>query len=100
MPAQSKKQQMAAGAALAAKRGERPKKALKGASKSMVESMSESQLEELASAKRKKLPTRAGAGKAKSSSAKSGGKKSGSSKPASKKSGTKKSGGRSKKTSR
>ena len=63
---------MAAGAALAAKRGERPKKALKGASKSMVESMSENQLEELASAKRKKLPQRAGGAKS------SGGKKSGS----------------------
>ena len=72
MPAKSKKQQMAAGAALAAKRGERPKKALKGASKSMVESMSENQLEELASAKRKKLPQRAGGAKS------SGGKKSGS----------------------
>ena len=69
---------MAAGAALAAKRGERPKKALKGASKSMVESMSESQLEELASAKRKKLPTRAGG--AKSSGKKSGTKSSGSGK--------------------
>ena len=82
MPAKSKKQQMAAGAALAAKRGERPKKALKGASKSMVESMSESQLEELASAKRKKLPTRAGGGKAsgkKSGAKKSSGKKSASS---------------------
>ena len=84
MPAKSKKQQMAAGAALAAKRGEMPKKALKGASKSMVESMSESQLEELASAKRKKLPTRAGG-------AKSSGKSAGSSKGASKKSGAKKS---------
>lgn len=65
---------MAAGAALAAKRGERPKKALKGASKSMVESMSELQLEELASAKREKLPARAGGAKAKSASKKSGGK--------------------------
>ena len=62
---------MAAGAALAAKRGERPKKALKGASKSMVESMNEKQLEELASANRKKLPTHAGAGKSKSGSKKS-----------------------------
>jgi RNA polymerase-binding transcription factor DksA len=86
MPAKSKKQQMAAGAALAAKRGDRPKKALKGASKSMVESMSESQLEELASAKRKKLPTRAGGGK--SSSKKSGGKTSGGKKSSGKKSGS------------
>jgi hypothetical protein len=84
MPAKSKKQQMAAGAALAAKRGERPKKALKGASKSMAESMTENQLEELASAKRKKLPTRAGGGK--SSGKKSSGKKSGSSSSSRKKS--------------
>ncbi len=59
MPAKSKKQQMAAGAALAAKRGDKPKSSLKGASKSMVESMSEKELEKMASAKRKKLPTRA-----------------------------------------
>ena len=36
MPAKSKAQQKAAGAALAAKRGERPKSKLKGASKEMV----------------------------------------------------------------
>jgi hypothetical protein len=58
MPAKSKKQQMAAGAALSAKRGETPKKALKGASKQMVESMSEKQLEDFAKTKRKKLPTK------------------------------------------
>jgi hypothetical protein len=51
MPARSKKQQMAAGAALAAKRGERSKTSLKGASRQMVESMSEKQLEEFASTK-------------------------------------------------
>ena len=79
---------MAAGAALAAKRGERPKKALKGASKSMVESMSENQLEELASAKRKKLPTRAGGGKSAGTS--SGGKKSSGKKSASSSSSRKK----------
>lgn len=56
MPAKSKAQQMAAGAALSAKRGERKKSELKGASKQMVRSMSEKQLEELASTKRKKLP--------------------------------------------
>ena len=56
MPAKSKKQQMAAGAALAAKRGEAPKSSLKGASKSMAESMTEKELEELASTKRKNLP--------------------------------------------
>jgi hypothetical protein len=58
MPARSKKQQMAAGAALSAKRGERPKSSLKGASRQMVGSMSEKQLEEFASTKRRKLPTR------------------------------------------
>lgn len=42
MPAKSKAQQKAAGAALSAKRGETPKK-LKGASKEMVDSMSEKQ---------------------------------------------------------
>ncbi len=47
---------MAAGAALAAKRGEKPKTSLKGASKQMVESMSEKQLEDFASTKRKNLP--------------------------------------------
>ncbi len=56
MPAKSKKQQQAAGAALSAKRGERKKSSLKGASKEMVESMSEKQLEEYASTKRKNLP--------------------------------------------
>ena len=49
---------MAAGAALAAKRGERKKSDLKGASKGMYESMSEGQLEELASTKRKGKPER------------------------------------------
>jgi len=39
MPAKSKKQQMAAGAPLAAKRGRRNKSSLKGASKSMYKSM-------------------------------------------------------------
>jgi hypothetical protein len=56
MPAKSKKQQMAAGAALAAKRGERSKSSLKGASRQMVKSMSAKQLEEFASTKRKNLP--------------------------------------------
>lgn len=61
MPAKSKKQQMAAGAALSAKRGETPKAALKGASKQMAESMSEKQLEEFAHTKRKGLPATKGA---------------------------------------
>jgi hypothetical protein len=58
MPAKSKKQQMAAGAALAAKRGKRSKSSLKGASKQMVKSMSEKQLRDFAKTKRKKLPTK------------------------------------------
>jgi Protein of unknwon function (DUF3008) len=58
MPARSKKQQMAAGAALAAKRGERKKSSLKGASKQMAKSMSEKQLRDIAKSKRKKLPTK------------------------------------------
>lgn len=58
MPAKSKKQQMAAGAALSAKRGERPKSSLKGASKQMADSMSEKELDRMASVKRRKLPTR------------------------------------------
>lgn len=58
MPATSKKQQMAAGAALAAKRGERPLSSLKGASRQMARSMSERQLEEFAHTRRKKLPVK------------------------------------------
>ena len=60
MPAKSQAQQKAAGAALAAKRGERKKSSLKGASKSMAESMSERQLDELASTKRKGKPGHVG----------------------------------------
>lgn len=56
MPATSKAQQKAAGAALAAKRGEEPKSKLKGASKQMEKSMSEDQLEDFASTKREGLP--------------------------------------------
>jgi hypothetical protein len=56
MPARSKKQQMAAGAALAAKRGLRSKSSLKGPSKKKAKSMSEKQLREFAKTKRKKLP--------------------------------------------
>jgi Protein of unknwon function (DUF3008) len=56
MPAKSKAQQMAAGAALSAKRGKKSASELKGASKSMYESMSERQLEEMATAKRKGKP--------------------------------------------
>ena len=60
MPAKSKAQQKAAGAALSAKRGDTPKSKLKGASKSMADSMSEKQLEELAATKRKGKPEHAG----------------------------------------
>ena len=56
MPARSAAQQKAAGAALSAMRGETPKSELKGASKSMLESMSETQLEELAHTPRKGKP--------------------------------------------
>jgi hypothetical protein len=58
MPARSKAQQQAAGAALSAKRGERSKESLKGASRQMYDSMSERQLEELAETKREDLPER------------------------------------------
>lgn len=56
MPAKSKKQQMAAGAALAAKRGDNNKSKLRGASKQMYESMSEMELRKLAKTKRKGKP--------------------------------------------
>lgn len=60
MPAKSKSQQKAAGAALAAKRGETSKKKLKGASREMMESMSEKELEDMASTPRKGKPEKAG----------------------------------------
>lgn len=56
MPARSAAQQKAAGAALSAKRGDTPKSKLKGASREMVESMSEKQLEEFAATTRKGKP--------------------------------------------
>ncbi|WP_137156768.1 DUF3008 family protein [Rhizobium sp. FKL33] len=59
MPAKSKAQQKAAGAALSAKRGDTPKSSLRGASKSMAASMSEKQLEDLASTPRKGKPEHA-----------------------------------------
>lgn len=58
MPAKSQAQQKAAGAALAAKRGDVPKSNLRGASKSMERSMTEKELDELASTKRKGKPER------------------------------------------
>ena len=59
MPAKSVAQQKAAGAALSAKRGDTPKSELKGASKSMAESMTEKQLEDFAHTKRKGKPEHA-----------------------------------------
>lgn len=59
MPAKSKAQQKAAGAALSAKRGDTKKSELKGASKEMYESMSENELEDFASTKRKGKPEHA-----------------------------------------
>lgn len=56
MPAKSKAQQEAAGAALSAKRGERSVASLKGASKSMEKSMSEAELHKMASTPRKGKP--------------------------------------------
>ncbi|MEW9808351.1 DUF3008 family protein [Mesorhizobium marinum] len=58
MPAKSQAQQMAAGVALAAKRGEISKSELRGASKDMYDSMTEKQLEEFAETDRKGLPKR------------------------------------------
>ncbi|PKP88478.1 MAG: DUF3008 domain-containing protein [Alphaproteobacteria bacterium HGW-Alphaproteobacteria-17] len=60
MPAKSKAQQKAAGAALSANRGDTPKSKLKGASKEMADSMSETELEELASGSTKGKPERVG----------------------------------------
>lgn len=56
MPAESKAQQKAAGAALSAKRKETKVSDLEGASKSMYESMTEKELEEMASTPRKGKP--------------------------------------------
>lgn len=60
MPAKSAAQQKAAGAALSAKRGDTPKSELKGASKSMAESMSNAELEKMASTSRKGKPEHKG----------------------------------------
>jgi hypothetical protein len=63
MPAKSKSQQKAAGAALSAKRGDTKVSELKGASREMYESMSEKQLEEFAETKRKGKPEHVSDGK-------------------------------------
>lgn len=60
MPAKSAAQQKAAGAALSAKRGDTPKSKLKGASRQMVDSMTEKQLEEFAATKRGGKPEHVG----------------------------------------
>jgi uncharacterized protein DUF3008 len=69
MPAKSAAQQKAAGAALSAKRGKTSPSTLRGASSSMYKSMSERQLDEFASTKRKGKP--AHAAKSRSSTSKS-----------------------------
>jgi hypothetical protein len=56
MPAKSKAQQKAAGAALSAKRVDTKVSDLQGASKEMYDSMSEAQLEDFAETKRKGKP--------------------------------------------
>ncbi len=56
MPAKSRAQQKAAGAALSAKRGETKKSDLKGASREMFETMTEAELEELAATPHKGKP--------------------------------------------
>ncbi|WP_137681311.1 DUF3008 family protein [Aurantiacibacter suaedae] len=60
MPAQSKAQQKAAGAALSAKRGDTKVSELQGASKEMYDSMSEDELEDMASTERKGKPEHKG----------------------------------------
>jgi hypothetical protein len=56
MPAKSKSQQKAAGAALSAKRGQTKKSDLKGPAKGMYESMGEEKLKEMAGTGRKGKP--------------------------------------------
>lgn len=59
MPARSKAQQRAAGAALSAKRGETKVGDLQGASREMYDSMTEEELEDFASTSLDDLPDRA-----------------------------------------
>ena len=56
MPSRSQAQQKAAGAALSAKRGETPRSRLRGAAREMADSMTEKELEALASTPRKGKP--------------------------------------------
>jgi len=60
MPAKSKAQQKAAGAALSAKRGDNKVSELQVASKEMYDSMSESELEDFAQGERRKKPEHTG----------------------------------------
>jgi hypothetical protein len=71
MPAKSAAQQKAAGAALSAKRGKTSKSKLKGASRSMYKSMSEKQLDEFASTKRKGKPEHVSKSRTKKASSRS-----------------------------
>lgn len=56
MPAKSKAQQRAAGAALSAKRGETDRRDLVGASREMYDTMTEAELEELSATPHDDLP--------------------------------------------
>jgi 2-methylcitrate dehydratase PrpD len=76
MPAKSAAQQKAAGAALSAKRGKTSPSKLKGASRGMYKSMSEKQLDEFASTKRKGKPEHAVKSRSKSASSRSSPRKS------------------------
>lgn len=60
MPARSRAQQRAAGAALSAKRGEIRPEELQGAAREMYDDMSEEQLEELAATPHEGLPEHKG----------------------------------------
>ena len=60
MPAKSKAQQKAAGAALSAKRGDTPKSELRCASREMEKSMTEQELKDMAHTKRKGKPEHKG----------------------------------------
>ncbi|MDR2877539.1 MAG: DUF3008 family protein [Chromatiales bacterium] len=59
MPAKSKAQQKAAGAALSAKRGDTKESHLKGASRQMYQSMSKKELKDMTSTSRKGKPEKA-----------------------------------------
>jgi hypothetical protein len=76
MPAKSAAQQRAAGAALSAKRGKTSASKLKGASRGMYKSMSEKQLDEFASTKRKGKPEHVAKSRTKKSSSRTTARKS------------------------